>query len=159
VTQARATSGLTVVEVLLALAVIGIVTAAFTTAVVGNLKHTQVAGARTEAVQILNYLGRRAAGGDSAVLPAAGGTLSWGYGSLSTAFPDLTDHGGLTDPSRYSAQVSNPGDVSLAGATAGEYDVKVCYKAGDGQHCVVGATMGLYPSSGSSSVQQIPGIY
>jgi len=61
VTGRRSSLGLTVVEVMLALAVIGIITAAFTTAVVGNLRHGQVTGARTEAVQVLNYLGRRAA--------------------------------------------------------------------------------------------------
>lgn len=154
----RATSGLSLIEVLLALAVIGIVTAAFTTAVVGNLHHTSITGARTDAVQVLNYLGRRAAGGDSAVLPASGSTRTWGYGALSTAFPDLTNHGGLSDPSRYSAQITNAGNVTLAGTSASEFDVKVCYRAGGGEHCVAGTTMSLYPTGGGST-QPLPQIY
>jgi len=153
----RSSLGLTVVEVMLALAVIGIITAVFTTAVVGNLRHGQVTGARTEAVQVLNYLGRRAAGGDAAVLPAAGSPDAWGYGALSGAFPDLTNQGGLSDPARYRAQVSNAGDVSVAGASATEYDVRVCYVIGGGEHCVSATTLGPSPSAGGSP-PPLPGI-
>jgi type II secretory pathway pseudopilin PulG len=158
VTRRAATLGLTVVELLMALAVIGIVTAAFTTAVVSNLHHSSVTGARTEAVQVMNYLGRRAASGDGAVLPTSGGSRAWAYGSLPSAFPDLTDQGGLSDPARYRAQIVNAGDVSLAGASAAEYDVSVCYMAAGGEHCVSATTMGLFPSSGGSTTQP-PGIY
>jgi prepilin-type N-terminal cleavage/methylation domain-containing protein len=158
VSPGRSTFGLTLIEVLLALAVIGIVTAAFTTAVVSNLHHTSVTGARTEAVQVLNYLGRRAAGGDGAVLPASGSSRTWAYGSLAGSFPDLTDPGGLSDPGRYRAQITNAGDVSLAGSRTAEYDVRVCYEAAGGEHCVSATTMGLYPSSGGST-PQLPGIY
>lgn len=154
----RAALGLTVIEVLIALAVIGVVTATFTTAVVGNLHHASVTGARTEAVQVLDYLGRRAAGGDSAVLPAAGSPLSWGYGTLATSFPDLTNHGGLSDPARYRADVSNAGTVAMAGASATEYDVRVCYQAGGAEHCVQAATMGPAPATGGGT-PPLPGIY
>lgn len=157
-TRAIRAGGLTVVEVLIALAVIGIVTAAFTTAVVGSLRHTSVTGARTEAVQVLNYLGRRAAGGDSAVLPAAGSPLTWGYGTLASTFPDLTNFGGLSDPARYRATISNAGAVSMASASATEYDVNVCYQAGGGEHCVQGSTLGPAPASGSGT-PPLPGIY
>lgn len=154
----RSSAGLTLVEVLLALAVIGIVTAAFTTAVVGNLHHSSVTGARTEAVQVLDYLGRRVAGGDSAVMPPSGSSRSWAYGSLASSFPDLTDHGGLSDPGRYRASVTSAGDVALAGSSVAQYDVRVCFEAAGGEHCVSATTMGLYPSSGGSS-PQLPGIY
>lgn len=153
-----AAQGLTVVEVLIALAVIGVVTAAFTTAVVSNLHHTSVTGARTEAVQVLNYLGRRTAGGDTTVLPAAGTPNVWAYGSLATSFPDLTNQGGLSDPARYRASITNAGTVTLAGANSVEYDVSVCYQAGGGEHCVQGTTMGPAPSSGGGA-PTLPGIY
>lgn len=149
--------GLTVIEVLIALAVIGVVTAAFTTAVVGNLHHSSVTGARTEAVQVLDYLGRRAAGGDAAVLPASGSPLSWGYGTLAGSFPDLTNHGGLSDPARYRATITNGGAVAMAGAAATSYQVSVCYQAGSGEHCVQGTTLGPAPASGGTS--PLPGIY
>ncbi|HKI55514.1 MAG TPA: hypothetical protein VKB31_00065 [Trueperaceae bacterium] len=153
----RAALGLSVIEVMLALAVIGIITAAFTTAVVGNLRHTQVTGARTEAAQVVNYLGRRAAGGDAAVLPAAGSPAVWGYGSLAAAFPDLTNQGGLSDPARYRARVGNAGTVTLAGAGATEYDVSVCYMTGSDEHCVEATTLGPSPSS-AGSPPPLPGI-
>lgn len=153
----RAAPGLTLLEVLLALAVIGIITAVFTTVVVSNLRHTSVAGARTEAVQVLNYLGRRAAGGDGTVMAVSGTPNTWAYGSLSTAFPDITNQGGLADPARYRAQVTNGGDVTLAGASATEYDIKVCFEAGQGEHCVKAATLGPSASSGTTP-PPLPGI-
>lgn len=156
-TGARSAPGLTLVEVLLALAVIGIISAAFTTSVVGNLRHSRVTGARTEAVQVLGYLGRRAAGGDAAVLPAAGTPDTWGYGALSAAFPDLANQGGLSDPARYRAQVRNAGAVSLAGASTTEYDLRVCYMVANEEHCVSATTLGPSPSAGGSP-PPLPGI-
>lgn len=156
--RASATLGLTVIEVLIALAVIAVVTAAFTTAAVASFHHTSVTGARTEAVQVLNYLGRRAAGGDTAVLPAAGTPNTWGYGSLAASFPDLTNQGGLSDPARYRATITNAGAVTLAGASSVEYDVGVCYQAGGAEHCVQATTLGPSPTSGSGT-PPLPGIY
>jgi prepilin-type N-terminal cleavage/methylation domain-containing protein len=158
VRRTAATRGLTVIEVLIALAVIGVITATFTTTVVSTLHHSSVTGARTEAVQVLNYLGRRAAGGDTVVLPAAGTPNTWAYGSLGSSFPDLTNQGGLTDPARYRAAITNAGTVTLAGASSVEYDVNVCYQAGGGEHCVQATTLGPAPSSGGST-PTLPGIY
>lgn len=155
--------GLTVVEVLIALVVIGIVMAAFTTAAVSTMHHTSITGARTEAVQILNYLGRRAAGGDETVLPVAGTPNVWDYGDLPTAFSDLHDHGGFSDPARYKATITNAGTMTFTGntttgASAVEYDLQVCYHAGGGdEYCVTAATLGP-EASGSTTAPPLPGI-
>ena len=157
-TRTRATAGLTVIEVLVALAIIGVVTAAFTTGVVSTVRHTSVAGAKTQAVQVLNYLGRRVAGGDNALLPDSGSPLTWGYGGLPTAFPDMTNQGGFAQPSAYRASISNAGSVSFGGASAVEYDVRVCFKGTDSEHCVSAATLGPEPSASASVAPLLPGI-
>lgn len=154
----RATQGLTVVEILIALAIIGVVTAAFTTGVVSTMRHTSVAGAQTQAVQVLNYLGRRVAGGDNTLLPQSGTPLTWAYGGLSKAFPDMTDQGGFADPASYRASISNAGSVSFGGASAVEYDVRVCFKGTDNEHCVSAATLGPEPSASAASAPLLPGI-
>lgn len=151
-------AGLTIVEVLIALAVVGIVTALLSTAVVGNLQQTRTFGGRTQASQILNYFGRRVAGGDSAVLPGAGAPLTYGYGQLTSSFPDLTSEGGYAEPDRYRVQIVNQGTVTLAGASAVRYDVTVCLEASGGESCVVGTTLGGAPSSGTGGVPPLPGI-
>ncbi len=156
-TGSRRIGGLTLIEVVLAMAVIGVVTAAFTTVAVSSMHHTTVAGARTEAVQVLNYFGRRVAGGDNTLLPASGTPDTWDYGALSAAFPDLQDQGGLSNPDLYKASITNAGAVSYAGASGTEYDVKVCFKAADAEHCVTGATVGPAPS-GQTTPATLPGI-
>jgi len=159
----RGQRGLTLFEVLLALVVIAVVTVAFTTAVVKSMHHTSIAGKRTEAVQVLNYLGRRAAGGDSTILPVSGTPNTWAYGDLATAFTDLANQGGLSSPAMYRASITNVGDVTVQDgsgntlATATEYDVNVCYQDGGAEHCVDAATLGPQ-ASGSTTAPPLPGI-
>lgn len=151
-------SGVTIVEVLIALAVVGVITALLSTAVVGNLQKTRTFGGRTQAAQILNYFGRRVAGGDSAVLPGAGAPLNYGYGQLTSAFSELTSEGGFAEPDRYRVEIVNQGAVTLAGASAVRYDVTVCFEAQGGESCVGGTTLGGAPSSGTGGVPPLPGI-
>lgn len=157
-TRVRAVSGLTVLEVLIALSVIGVVAAAFTTSTVSTVRYTAVSGQRTQAVQLLNYFGRRVAGGDGTVLPAAGTPSSWDYGALPGAFPDLADQGGFTDPSSYRAQIDNAGEVAFAGASATRYDLSVCFHQGGGESCVDGTTFGPSPSPSAATPPLLPGI-
>lgn len=156
-TTASRAQGLTLLEVILAIAIIGVLSAMLTTAVVGNLQKTRSFGSRTQAAQILNLIGRRVAGGESALLPASGAPVSWDYGGLAGAFPDLATQGSFTEPDLYRAAVSNAGSVSLAGASLVEYDVSVCYAGDGGESCVRGSTLGPEPG-GAANTAPLPGI-
>lgn len=157
-TRVRAVSGLTVLEVLIALSVIGVVAAAFTTSTVSTVRYTAASGQRTQAVQLLNYFGRRVAGGDGALLPASGTPSSWDYGALVRAFPDLTDQGGFTDPAGYRVRIDNAGDVAFANASATRYDLTVCFHRDSGESCVDGTTFGPSPSPSAATPPLLPGI-
>jgi prepilin-type N-terminal cleavage/methylation domain-containing protein len=154
---ARRSQGLTLLEVILALAVLAIIGAVFTTAVLRNLRHTTTAGTRTQAAQVLNYFGRRIVGGDSALQPASGDTLSWGYEQLAAAFPDIGGATGMADVDRYRVDVSAVGTSTVAGATLQQYDVLVCFEAPDGESCVTGTTLSSSASS-TGSTPPLPGV-
>jgi prepilin-type N-terminal cleavage/methylation domain-containing protein len=150
--------GLSLVEVIIALAVVAIAFAILSTALVGQLQFTGNAGARTQTAQYLNYFGRLVAGGDSAVLPAAGGSLAWEYGEVGTAFPDLPGGSDLQAADRYRAQIDSVGDVTYVGATGVQYRVTVCSETPTGESCVVGTTIGPAPLAGGGSPPPLPGI-
>lgn len=150
--------GLTLLEVVLALAVLGVLGAVFTTAFVSNLRHTTTAGQRTQAAQVLNYVGRRVVGGDRSVVPALGSTLSWDYGELGAAFPDIAGGEGVAEPERYSVTVTGTQNVTLQEATVVQYDLSVCFNTSDGESCVRGTTLGSARDNPSGTTPPLPGI-
>ena len=142
-------SGLTIVEVLVALAVLAIVIAVLTTAMVTSMQQNVVAGGRTQAVQILNYLGRLASGGDARVITDS--SVAWGYGQLPTTFTELAAGDGFMAPERYRAEVARVGVLSIGVASMQHYRVRVCWQAAGGEQCVTGDTAGpaVAPPAGS----------
>jgi type II secretory pathway pseudopilin PulG len=153
----RSRRGLSVVETLIAITVLGVVTAAAMTTYASSMRHNADAGKRTQSAQLLNYLGRRVAGGDGGVLPGEA-PRAWGYGELLTAFPELNASAqGFADPQFYRASVSNLGPVSLGAASATHYRIEVCTRASGDERCLRGDTLGPTPSSGSST-PALPGI-
>lgn len=155
--------GLTLLEVVLALAVLAVLGAVFTTSILSNLRHTTVAGQRTQAAQALNYIGRRVAGGDAAVIPAAlGDTATWDYGDLGTAFDDLTGADGFADPDRYKVSVTATGEVSLFTgadtATVVQYDIQVCFENQSSESCISGTTLGAPANAPAGETPPLPGI-
>lgn len=157
-TSSRRALGLTLLEVILALAVLAVLGATFTTYMLGNLRHTTVAGQRTQAAQVLNYLGRRVAGGDGVVLPDEGETLSWAYGEMGVAFPDMVGADGIAEPARYRAEITATGTVSVVGASVVQYDLVVCFQVPDGESCTRGTTLGAPASAQESDRPSLPGI-
>jgi len=139
-------SGLTLLEVMLALAIMGIAIAFFTTSMSSSLRQTKNFGQRTQATQVLNYLARRAVTGDALVLPNANETNSWDYGKLGTYFTDLKNQKGFSKPGLYRASVASVGTINLSTASAIQYDVEVCYKSSGGETCIGGTTLGPPPN-------------
>lgn len=150
--------GLTLLEVVLALAVLAIIGATITTAILNNLRHTTTAGQRTQGAQVLNYLGRRVAGGDALVLPNAGATLTWDYGDLGTTFTDLQGADGVAEPERYRVTITASGTVSVAGASVVQYDLNVCFQGQQGESCVAGTTLGAPALAPPEATPPLPGI-
>jgi prepilin-type N-terminal cleavage/methylation domain-containing protein len=159
--RSDARAGLTLLEVIVALAIVAILTALLTTAVTGNLQKTRTFGARSESAQILNYIGRRVAGGDNDLLAEAGTPLTWDYGELVSAFPDLSAEGGYAEPDRFRATVTNRGSVQMPGTSADtaatRYEVEICTRAAGGESCLVGTTFGAAPSV-AGTVPPLPGL-
>jgi len=158
-TVGRSRRGLTVVEVLVALVVLGIVTAAVMTTYVSSMRNNADSGRRTQSAQLLNALGRRVAGADSVVLAQPGTPIAWDYGELSNDFPELTGEG-ISDPGNYRATVSNLGTITLASAETVHYQVEVCTRAtGDAaERCLTGNTAGPPPGPVGSTPTTLPGI-
>lgn len=154
--KTRPQHGLSLVEVIVALAVVMIAIGILATAIVSNLRITSTSGARTQTTQYLNYLGRLVSGGTPVVL--ADPTLEWAYGDLGTTFTDLpTGGGGLEEAARYRAEIENLGAVTFLGADAVQYRVTVCSQTATGESCAVGLTLGPAPSVGIAA-PPLPGI-
>ena len=152
--------GLTLIEVIVALVILLIALAALTLTLVGYLRQNLSAGKRTEAVQILNYLGRRLTASDPAVLLAPNQETSWDYGALKSQFPDLASSRDISNPNLYKATVSNLGQpawASSAGVTLDQYRIKVCWRAGGQEACVEGYTL-AYPAASGTIPPPLPGI-
>ncbi len=150
--RARNTSGFTLIEVILAIAVLAIVLSAVAITMVSSINHNVTSGSRSQAAQIMNYLGRRLAGGEVSNL---GGT-EWDYGELTTAFGDMTREANLADANLYSARIQQMPRVGLGTTTIPHYRVSVCWQGGEGESCVQGDTAG--PGPGGESGELLPGI-
>jgi len=155
----RLRRGLTVVEVLVALVVLGIVTAAVMTTYISSMRNNADAGRRTQSAQLLNALGRRVAGADAVVLAQPGTPLEWAYGGLSSDFPELAGEG-IADPDLYRATITNAGAITLASAETVHYSIVVCTRAtGDAtERCVAGDTAGPPPGPEGETPATLPGI-
>lgn len=155
----RRIAGLTVVEVLVALAVLGIVTAAITTTYISSIRHNSDAGMRTQSAQLLNGIGRRVAGSEGFVLPQAGTPIVLDYGEVGDMFSDL-EGDGFADPDRHRLTITNLGAVTLGSAQVTHYQIEVCVRAqgSAAERCMVGNTAGPAPNPPGDPPAPLPGI-
>lgn len=140
----RDRKGLTVVEVLVALAIVGIVVAVLTTITLSSVRHDANSGSRTQAVQILSYLGRLASVSDPMLLD---GDQEWDFGELRTAFTELRVEARNANPDLYRAEVEELGQTGLGNGVVELYRVTVCWRAIENENCVQGETAGPVPSA------------
>jgi prepilin-type N-terminal cleavage/methylation domain-containing protein len=133
--------GLTLIEVLVALLILGVAVAILSIALLGSVRQTDRFGARTQASDFLSYLGRQVTAGEVAALPFANAPLAWDYGELAAAFPELAAEG-RADPARYRASIERIAPIAFAGAEAVQYRIAVCTTAASGEACVEGTTLG-----------------
>lgn len=148
--------GLTMVEVLIALAILAIVVAVITTATLSSVRNTATTGGRTQATQVLNYLGRLVAGADDILF--ANESLAWDYGELSQHFSDLARETGRADPSLYRAAVEAVQTVTFESVSMPLYRVNVCWMAPAGETCVTAETIGPEHDPVEENLGPLPGI-
>jgi len=151
--------GLTLVEVLVALAILSLVLVALNATLITSVRQTSISGIRTQAVQILNYVGRRIVGGETNLLPS--NNLTYGYGTLRQAFPDLPREIGFANPDLYLVRVENLGIPPWAGdlgVEVNEYRVQVCWRQAGREYCAEARTYASPPLSGTPSAPLLPGI-
>ena len=138
--------GLSLLEVLLAIVALAITLVALNAMVTGNIVQNSSTGKLTQAIQLVNYLGRRVTGGDTEVLPTPSTPLTWNYGTLRNTFYDLPIGTNYGNPNHYKAMISNQGNWSNAAANGivlSHYRIKVCWKTGEGERCTQADTLGI----------------
>jgi prepilin-type N-terminal cleavage/methylation domain-containing protein len=151
VRQSFRSQGFTIIEVLIALAILLIAVTILSSSVIGSVRTDRNSGQRTQAVEYLNYIGRYAVEGSSKVLPTSPATQKdLAYGTFATAFPDILSPGGFSSPALYRATIKDAGTVTLAGVSGSRYDLTVCWRDGSSESCITGTTVG--PNSADKSL-------
>ncbi|WP_240307670.1 prepilin-type N-terminal cleavage/methylation domain-containing protein [Thermus caldifontis] len=151
--------GLTLLEVLLSIALLSVVMLALNATLISSLQQTSVAGSRTQAVQILNYMGRRIVGGETSLL--ANPTLQFEYGTLRQNFPDLPNELHFANPDLYRVTIENLGPPpwnSTLGVDIHRYRIEVCWQRAGQEFCATGQTLSAPPSSGSTNPPVLEGL-
>jgi len=146
-------AGLTLIEVVVALAILAIALGTLTSLLIGSMRQNLSSGKRTQAAQILNHLGRLLVGGDGRLLAAPDNPLEWDYGELKGVFPELEGAGGLSEPELYRVRVENlgtPTEVADLGVNLNAYRIEVCWKDGARDACVAGEAISAPPASGGT---------
>lgn len=155
-TQSFSPKGLTVVEVLVAIAILGIATAILATTSVSSIRNNAVSGSRTQATQVLNYLGRLVASADAVLF--SNEDLAWDYGTLRDHFTELGEETGRADTNLYRASIEELGSVGIGSATMTHYRVNVCWQVVGEEHCIAGDTAGPEYIPGDPNPAPLPGI-
>jgi type II secretory pathway pseudopilin PulG len=154
----RRRAGLTILEVMIAVAVTALATAALTGVAVGTLRAVGASDARTHAGQVLAFLTREVVGGDPRTLAPEGTPAAWAYGGLGEAFPELGTRDGVGDPDRFRAEIEHDGAVDVVGASAVRYRVAVCYGGAEAETCVQAVTFGPEPGPVGDGSALLPGV-
>ncbi len=135
--------GFTIIEVLISLAILIVAISILSSTIIGSTRHDRNSGQRTQAVELLNYIGRYALEGSTTVIPTSATTPKIiDYGAISSTFPELLVQGGFSNPSLYKATITFKGPVALSTAVANQYDINVCWKDKDQESCVLATTLG-----------------
>lgn len=134
----RRQDGFTLLETIVAIAVLGIVLAALAGVTVSSLGQTRNGSLRAQATQVLDTVGRRVIGGaDASLLPASGSTVVFDYGEASS----IVDLGG-NDSDLYRVTITHAGSVTVGDTTTLQrYRVAVCFRGTGDEQCLNGTTL------------------
>lgn len=139
----RTTSGLTLLETVVAIAVCAIVLGALATVTTSSLQESRQGSHKVQATQVLDTVGRRIAGGlDPEILLATGN-------SLTISGPEVDQLMSLSAfrDGAFTVTVENTGTFPVGTTRLDEYRIQVCYQAGQAERCVTGSTLGRQGSN------------
>lgn len=146
----RRSDGLTLLEVLAAIVILGVIITTFGTSFVSSVQLTRTTGTRVEATQLLNYFGRMAAGGATRELPFVftGAQRPWDYGELTTAFPELASgQERVLGANNFKVTVTAPQTIRVGNAEVIHYRIQVCWRERGQEQCLTGDTAGPRPTA------------
>jgi len=140
----RARGGFTLLETVVAVAVLAIVLTALTTVATSSLRTGRDGNFKIQATQLLDTVGRRVAGGvDLALLPASSAPITVGYGDVG----DVVDFGDTTWSDAFRFTITRDGSVTVGASSVARYRIEVCHRSGDDERCVRGTTLSREGSS------------
>jgi len=140
----RTREGFTLLETVVAVAVLAIVLTALTTVATSSLRTGRDGNFKIQATQVLDTVGRRVAGGvDLALLPAQGTPITVGYGDVD----DVVDFGDTTWSDAFRFTITRDGSVTVGASSVARYRIEVCHRSGDDERCVRGTTLSREGSS------------
>lgn len=152
----RYPKGLSVLETLIAVSVLGMVLLSLSLLLTDSLRQTSITGSQTQAVQILNYVGRRIVGGETDLVNLS----PIGYGNLRQVFPELSQEIRHANPDLYKVEIRGQGTPTWAGnlgISLEQYEIRVCWKTGGRELCTSAHTYSSPPAS-SGGNPPLPGI-
>ena len=141
----KTSEGLTLVEMLVALAILAVITTVFSTSLISTLDSARRTGNQTDANAVLSFFGRMAAGGAGRPLAysTTEGKKEFAYGSLKTAFPELSSGDAkVRNPDLYKVTVTSPGTVRIGAITLYQFATRVCWQDRGKDACLSGLTVG-----------------
>ena len=134
----RSTAGLTLLETIVAMGICGVILAALSTTTVSSLQESNQGNHKVQAVQVLDTIGRRIAGGlDDSLLLDAGASLALSGSEIDSLMGLSAFRDGA-----FSAELHNSGVFTLGSTRLSEYRIDVCYQVGSDERCVSGTTLG-----------------
>lgn len=148
--------GLTLVEVIMALAIIGVLVGVFATSLSSNLGVTANTNQRSQSSQILGQLSRKIIDNDPLVLTNPGTDLTWGYAQLGALFPNLATQAGSSDINKYRAEISIVGNATVGVTSLAVYQITLCFQA-ENEVCQDVTTFGLTAVQNQTDAA-IPGL-
>lgn len=149
----KSQNGLTLIEVLVALAILGIIIAVYSASFTSSLQTTRTMGNITDANTVLSFFGRMATGGASRTIsfPTGSTILNYNYGSLEASFPELASADtNVKDANEYRVQITTPGLLAVGDIDLVQYAISVCWRERGNERCVAGQTAGpqMLPEGG-----------
>ncbi len=136
---------LTLIETIISVVVMTIIFVALMPALSASLQQTTVAGQRSQAIKIVNYLSQRVMNKDWRVTPRyTTTTKEWDYGVLGRQFSELYSGNNISNLDNYRAEVYSAGNVHIPGMWAGQYDISVCFNKAGQEYCSKASAFGRW---------------
>lgn len=134
----RNTSGLTLLETIVAISVCAVVLGTLALTSTSSLRHSRASNFKVQATQVLDTIGRRIAGGaDPDLLTEPGSPIRLDAMEIvHLTSIELAEHANMT------VSIENTGELQVGTASLDRYSVEVCFAGAQSDSCIQGMTLG-----------------